>query len=188
MASSGSEFIQPEVIERLKRSKKVVGERYPVLWDDRRNEPVAGSHRLRSGWKWVKHIRTKDDLEFWRLKMHENVQRGVPMSEFAHDLIAYGEVMEKAGASNEEIIKELLTVSYFDRAYTYTFIPSKWKGTTRPVGKIRKSESLDASNISPLAGEPVIETRSPDEHFFRQHECPNCHTMLRVTATGLEIV
>jgi hypothetical protein len=181
-----TEFIQPEQVANLRRSKKIVGELQPVLWDDRTKRPISGNHRVKAGWKSIKHIRTKDDMEFWRLKMHSNLQRSVSMTEFAAELGVYAQVMEKAGVKPDGIVKELLEVSPFNTNYTYEFIPNRYKRSEGYAPRIRKSEF--AKEVAPKEGEPPVAIKEPDEHFLKQHRCPNCGVMLRITPTGFEIV
>ena len=40
--------MQPDAVQELRRSKKVVGELSPVIYDDRRQEAVSGDHRLKA--------------------------------------------------------------------------------------------------------------------------------------------
>ena len=136
--SEHREFMQPDAIQELRRSKRVVGELAPVIWDDRRQEAVSGDHRLKAGWKDVRHIRTKDDAEFYLLKLHHNVQRKMPPGEVVAMLAAYGEALVKGGMQpGGALMRKIVDASPWDERYTYEMVPRRFKneaGPGRPPG------------------------------------------------------
>jgi len=163
------QYLQDDAVSELRKSRKVVGELSSVIWDDRRNEPVSGAHRVKAGWKRIDHIRTKDDLEFFKLKLHHNIQRQMPPGEKVGLLAAYGDALLKSGKSpGTEIMDLLLEVSPWDERYTYEMVPRRFKsGEGRPLG----SPSLRTTQTqSPPDGfEP--DTGEVQQHFVTCSRC-----------------
>jgi len=120
-------LLDEDQVEQLKRSKRSVGELTPIVKDTRTGKIISGLHRERAGWKKVVWIDTKDDLQFWKLKMHFNIQRELPPAEWAEMFTAYAEAMEKSGLSNKEIVDALIADSPFHPNYTYEYIPDRYK-------------------------------------------------------------
>ena len=167
MAAAAPQFLQEDAIDELWRSRKVVGELNPVIWDDRRNEAISGTHRLKAGWKSIKHIRTKDDLEFFRLKLHYNVQRGMPPAEVVSMLEAYGDVLLAAGrVPGGELMAEIIEASPWLERYTYEMTPRRFKSDEgRPAGPSLRSPQTRAL---PPGIEPA---REPGPHLITCSRC-----------------
>lgn len=176
-------FLQEDAVNELKRSRGIVGELSPVVWDDRRDEVVSGAHRLKAGWKNVKHIWTKDDVEFFRLKVNYTVQRQMPPIERASMLEAFALALEKAGKTNREIIDELIAASPLHPSNTYAYIPDHYKSKE---GRPRKGEFSQGETNLP---EDSLESRprldSDESEPVRIGKCSNCGFEGKWNGTGL---
>ena len=162
--------LQTDQIEDLKRSKALVGELLPVIWDDRTNSAISGSHRMKAGWSKVIHITTVSDEQHWRLKMNYNIQRGVTQDELSFNLSEYGKALEKSGWENGNIVKELKRASGLAPNYAYEFIPKRYlSGEGRPRGpSFRQSETSELPPDVSIGSE----RSEPEQHLI---ECSWCH-------------
>jgi hypothetical protein len=171
------QFIDPEHAADLDRSKKIFGEKVPIVIDDRTGRTVDGRHRLQHGWKLERHIRTKDDLEFWELRLAYSVQRTIGESEKVDIFSHLGDELEKKGLSDPEIVKQLLELSHYKKSETYEMIPDRFKGDQGPKGpNFHRPESLQEGSSFAVDGEEVG-VRGPDEELRPKHPvgpCPCC--------------
>ena len=175
-----SQFIQTDALEELGRSKKVVAERttvpngeiHPIIKDKRTGRIISGEHRNRKGWRSVQWVTTRDDLEFWTLKMHANVQRQKPQAEFVHELEQYAKVMEKAELPNEQIVKELLAISPYHPNYTMSFIPNHYKSSE---GRPKKEDiEFQKSETKTPPGFAIADDGADDSPKEKLLTCKNC--------------
>jgi hypothetical protein len=163
------QFLQTDAVDELRRSRKVVGELVPVIWDDRRNEPISGAHRIKAGWKKIEHILTKDDLEFFRLKLHYSVQRQMPPAEVVAMLEDYGEALIGAGAEpGGKLMHAIVEMSPWDERYTYEMIPRRFKSDEgRPPGPSLRSPQTQTP--LPDGFEPASD--APQQHLITCSRC-----------------
>ena len=187
MSDTGQKWVQEDDIGELRRSKKVVGELNPVIWDDRRDEVVSGAHRLKAGWKTVKHIRTRDDVEFYRLKLHYNIQRGMPPAEVVSMLANYGDALIAQGmVPGGKLMAAICEMSPWKKRYTYEMVPRRFKNEDGP-GRPEGSPNLQPPQIPKrLPASIVDEDEAPAGPALVQATCPRCtHQFRGVVMAGV---
>lgn len=178
MQRPDEQFIDVDHADDLDRSKKTFGERVPIVIDDRTGRIVDGRHRLKNGWKLERHITTKDDLEFWELRLAYAVQRPIGEPEKVDIFSHLGDELEKKGLADAEIVKRLLEISPYKRSETYEKIPDRFKSEEgRPRGpSFHRPETLQEGSSFAVDGEEVG-VRGPGEELRPKHPvgpCPCC--------------
>lgn len=187
MQRPDEQFIDPEHADDLDRSKRTHGEKVPVVIDDRTGRIVDGRHRRVHGWALELHIRTKDDLEFWKLRLAYSAQRTIGEPEKTDIFSHLGDELEKKGFSNPEIVRQLLELSHYKKSETYEKIPDRFKGDQGPRGpKFHGPEILSEGSTFEVDGEEVG-VRGPGEELRPKHPvgpCPCCNPPKMIAYVG----
>lgn len=172
-----------DVVEDLKRSKKLVGELHPVVIDDRTGQVLSGAHRKKAGWTKIEHITTKTDSEAIRLIAAYNAQRGLTETEKVDLFRMMAEALAQEGKTNAEIIHALrFDFIHYHPNYAYTYIPKSYlSGEGSPRGQsLREPET----QTFPEGARPRNDSDTGES--VRVGECWNCHVKGKITLTGLE--
>lgn len=181
------EQLEEDQISELRESRRKVGELLPVVVDQF-GRILNGRHRREAGWKSQLVMPVKDDVDFRRKRLHFLVQRKSSQAEHAEAFTALCEALEKQGVAKEDIAEQVVkNESPFDRSYTYSLIPNRFKKTTSPRG------ARQESGTAGLYGDELLVARSrefapPPPPPPRIEHCPGCGCSLMVTREKLELV
>jgi hypothetical protein len=101
-----------EHAKRLARSRRLHWELTPILIDQN-GRIIDGWHRKAAGWKRFKVLQVKDDLHYWILRLHANVQASDGLAPHKNELIAnfwmIGLELERKGIDRHKICRRIVS-------------------------------------------------------------------------------
>jgi hypothetical protein len=153
--------IDPDLRNELKRSKKAIGEIYPIV-RNQRGEILIGNTRHAAGWKSETKINTRDKLHDLQIVQAGMIQHRNTEEEHINILTRMCEEIEKTKKIPREKIGRYVVnnVSSLQRAYAYELIPERYK---RPYFS-SSSLSSSSSSSSSSSQSPAVDNKqsSPD--------------------------
>lgn len=119
--------IDQETVDRLRKSKEVVGPLRPCIIDQHGNV-LSGKHRKEADPNWPEVVKQIDDeVDGLLVKIHDKVQRRVPMEETEKDLLELAELLEKRGVDPQKICAEVVKLVPYDDSYVRLLLPARFK-------------------------------------------------------------
>ena len=180
--------IDTELVDGLKRAKKMLGELDPVF-QNQKGDILDGNHRNAAGWNSVTIIETKDELEDLQIMQGRNVHPSKSEEWHIQILRRMCEVvhkqtgMEKAKVGNYVVTK----ISTLQPSYARELIPNEYKrpyfkeSTNLTVaGNIDKPITVEGTTIKP-------KDAIPDKPKHTPYECPHCHNVVYMIANRLVV-
>jgi hypothetical protein len=159
----------------LERSRKLVGELYPVLVDQH-GTIISGNHRLAAGWKSRQKIVVKDKLDELMKRQAAMIQHQNVANDHIALLREMCEEVEKKGIPKHKVGKYVVDhCSALHKTYTYELIPNEYKVQTKPCKeKIPLAEST-ITGIQNIGGTTVRVRESPAMvPTLDRVVCPTC--------------
>jgi len=138
-----------EIIEGLRKSKKILGPIDRVLVKNMTMEIIDGKHRKRADPTWPEenvegpqNFPWGEDIYFVLLRMHRNYRRQVSRKETQAELLMLASMLEDKGVSREKIISKLSRESEegltpYSETYIRNLLPAKYKATQGQAGGIK---------------------------------------------------
>lgn len=174
-------LIDQDLREELKRSKRVIGELYPIIVDKRTGNTLVGNHRKAAGWRSVRLIDTKDEMQALQIQQAGMIQHGNSMNDHLRVLRRMCELAEKAhGIQKQKVGKYVVErISMLRKSYAYQLIPNEYKMQTRPheeerEGKIPLVESSSRQEVQELDG-TTFRVKPTAKQAAERQVCPMCH-------------
>jgi len=183
--------LNEDIVEELGRSRDIVGELLPVIVDQK-GRVINGRHRLEAGWRSKVVWNVKDDRDYALKRLHFlGVQRQSTISERAEAIGFLCQALEADGLSGKALIDKVLEESPWGTAYTYEFIPNRYKRS----GGYDRAPRQGRPELHSVELEPVIQDKKSGVVMQRSttplgdprpvvRSCPNCHVGLRVGPDG----
>ena len=195
---------EEEEIEQLRRSKKLVGELYPIIigiCPEHGEEYIAGHHRKRAGWKSVIRVQCRSHLDLLQRREASTIQRKSSMNEHVERLRELCEEVwrQKLVSSPFQVCKYVVTnLSALPKSYAYDLIDNRWKRQQTKDWAAPPGSSSEFGTESTLEktgyqefGETIIVAAGDAETDavpFRIITCPYCSHDVKLNQKTLEIV
>ncbi|MEM1553168.1 MAG: hypothetical protein QXH03_10960 [Candidatus Bathyarchaeia archaeon] len=200
--------IDKEEVEFLSKSRKILGELYPIIVD-KTGVILVGKHRAQAGWTSKKEIDLKDiaralnlpetedglTLASLILTLHSNIQRRPTKKETRETLTEMAKIMERMGVPKEKICSELSKLLPYSDRYIRELLPEEYKmeskarfaELTPQIAPTELREGVEAvAETRPVRTKEelrkVMETipAHPISEIFDEVPCPYCGKTLRV--------
>lgn len=146
--------IDQETVEKLKKSKEIVGYLGDVIKDQQGNI-LSGRHRKLADPKWPeKEVTVTDPLQRELMVLHFNVQRIVPKEETQRRLVKIAQLVESTGVPINQVCGEVCRLVPYTEQYVRELLPEKYKMVSkrRDFAKLvsQTRESKDIRQPGPL--------------------------------------
>lgn len=174
-------LIDSDLKDELKRSKKLVGELYPVL-KSQDGRILAGNHRSAAGWQTVKVVPVKDELDFLMKQQAAMIQHRNSPQDHIGILRAMCEYVEKNLAVPKQKIGKYVVehCSALKRSYAYELIPNEYKGRPRGVPVSPLSDKSSRKEVQKIGRttfrvKPSQNSSVANVSSSGRQVCPTCH-------------
>jgi len=152
--------LDPEVVDGLRKSFKVLRPVYPIVKSKRTGRIVDGLHRYEASPATYARYCVEvdmDEKEEILYRLHLNYRRAVSKKERQQQLVKLAEILEREGVGRREMVSELARITPFTDRYVRQLLPDKYK-------MVERAPKPEAEPV------PHIEKPQPEVRVYKPEE------------------